>query len=162
MSTKYCPQEQTVARMARTGLWDEATTRHARECAACREVSAAAVRMGSIARQAAPGDAASLPEAGLLWWKHELLARNQQREQAARPVRIMEAITAALGVAALAAGLTLVSLNFTQSAELLTADWLSSLLGLLLSGSLTQSALTTLATAAAIGAGILYPLWRER
>jgi hypothetical protein len=162
MGNNGCPQEPTVARMARTGLWDEAATRHARECPACREVSAAAVRMGSIADTPEAPGAAALPEAGLLWWKHELLARYQQREQAARPVRIMEGITATLAIAALAVGVTLLALNFAQSAESLTDEWLSSVVGILLGGSLAQSALTALTTAAAIGAGILYPLWRER
>lgn len=182
MSSRHCPQENTVARMARTGLWDESTTRHARACPMCREVSAAAVRMLSIASfdnaakpsiaqaasaqvAAAQGDIAPLPDASLLWWKHELMQRYMQRERAARPIRVMEVLTGAVGLLALLAVLTLGSLLLPDVIETAAAQGSSQLLASAISGGFSVSAdalLTGTVLAALLCAALLYPLWREQ
>jgi hypothetical protein len=172
MSSNHCPQENTVARMARTGMWDEATTRHARACPMCREVSAAAVRMLSIAsfdedpqRVSADVVAAPLPDASLLWWKHELMQRYKQRERAARPIRVMEVLTGAVGLLALLAVLTLAGLLLPDVIETAAAQGSSQLLASAISGGFSLSPdtlLTGTVLAALLGAALLYPLWREQ
>jgi hypothetical protein len=169
---KQCVQEQVVARMARTGMWDEATTRHARACPMCREVSAAAVRMSSIASfdddaqpSSAQAAAAPLPDASLLWWKHELMQRYMQRERAARPIRVMEVLTGAVGLLALLAVLTLAGLLLPDVIETAAAQGSSQLLASALSGGFSLSPdtlLTGTVLAALLGAALLYPLWREQ
>ena len=171
MGNKGCPQENTVARTARTGMWDEATTKHARECAFCREVSAAAVRMQSIATFPEPSTSlgksvsAPLPEAGLLWWKHELMERYAARERATRPVRIMEIFTGAMGLLALLAVIVIVGLMLPDAIKSAAEQGSSQLLASALTGSFSinpDTLLTGTVLIALLCAALLYPLWREQ
>ena len=168
MSLTPCPQEQAVARAARTGSWNESLSLHTRQCAACGEVSVVA---GALREMARPAETFSLlgtglPDASLLWWKHELMERYARSERAHRPIRIMDALAGGFALLALMIVATVVGLVLPGAIETAAVQGTSQLLASALSGNFTLAGVSPLLSAVAIaaicGVGLLYPLWRER
>jgi hypothetical protein len=75
---------------------------HLTVCEACAELMAARL----IADAQADGvESASVPSAGQVWWRAQVRVRAEARRAAERPMHIVEAVTAACVVGALAAGI---------------------------------------------------------
>lgn len=85
MSRAQCPREPEVVQALRRGALPEDLRGHAEECPDCREAWAVATRLRELAASERP----SLPSAGQIWWRAEvvrrLTAESETAEQAARP-----------------------------------------------------------------------------
>lgn len=86
MSRAQCPREPEVVQALRRGALPEDLRGHAQECPDCRETWAVATRLRELAASEGP---ASLPGAGQIWWRAEvvrrLTAESERAERAARP-----------------------------------------------------------------------------
>lgn len=85
MNPAGCEREQDIARAVRSGLWNAELREHAAGCEACAETMAVAAFL-----QSGEDPAATVPEAGLMWWRLELRARREKRARALRPLVIAE------------------------------------------------------------------------
>jgi hypothetical protein len=108
MSPAPCPREPEVVQALRRGALPEDLRGHAEACPDCREAWTVALRLRELAERPA-----SLPTAGQLWWRAEVIRRltaeHETAEKAARPATwgiILCLVVAAAGcVLGLAAGL---------------------------------------------------------
>lgn len=164
-SSARCPQEDSVVKAARTGLWNELIREHLLKCSLCREVAAAAGLMRELANSSA--EDGPLPQASLLWWKYELAQRYARSERAQRPIRVMEGLSAGLLLLATWVAMTWL----TDSASGVAARMLGRavprfLLAMLwelinAGGGLVPFALLPAIVTLGVAAGLLYPLLRE-
>jgi hypothetical protein len=83
-----CEMEARVIRSVRTGFWDADLEQHAASCPACSEAAFAARLLNGM--RAADEAEARVPDAGLMWWKAQLLAKREAGEHATRPIRLIE------------------------------------------------------------------------
>lgn len=158
MMPNNCPQEDAVAQAARSGRWNETLAQHARQCPACREISLIGGWMNHLAVESA--ESRPLPEASLLWWKHELLERDRRRERALRPVQVMDAVSAMLFIVAAAAALLVATSLAQEMISLAARNTPQFLLATVTggSGSLLHAVLLGTLVAMGAGAALLYPL----
>ena len=84
MKQIICPQEAAVARAVRTGHWQASLQAHAAGCAVCREVVVASRWLQALTQSSETNRA--LPDAGLLWWKAQLVQKQAQAERAQKPL----------------------------------------------------------------------------
>ena len=105
-----CQYEQQVVNAVLAGHWpeqcEEPLVTHARTCATCKDVASVSLLLRDDI------DASRLdvqvPAAGQVWWRAAVRARLESTQAAARPIGWMHAITAAMVVGVLLAGLTAV------------------------------------------------------
>jgi hypothetical protein len=83
-----CDKEAQVVEAARTGSWDAELRLHADTCPACSEVALAARVLNEM--HAADLAEARIPDAGLMWWKAQLLAKREAAERASQPINFVE------------------------------------------------------------------------
>jgi hypothetical protein len=102
-----CSLRQKVARSLKSGLWEtpqsEELRAHADACAECSEIALVAGWLEEERDRAAAES--RLPDAGLVFWKAQLLARRAAAESAAEPVVNAERIArvcSIVGIGALA------------------------------------------------------------
>lgn len=104
MNIPQCSRESEVLDALRSGRWSSAwgeeIRRHVSSCPVCAEVAfvAQALRHEDEQTQAELlQDGASLPSAGLVWWKAQLAARRAAEIRAAQPIALVERAAYALG-----------------------------------------------------------------
>jgi hypothetical protein len=104
MKSANCPQENEVAKAARSGAWDDALRAHAKGCAICRDVAAAAGWMQNLARREETD--LDSRQASLIWWKAQLAEKQARAERAQEIAAWIEIVFAALLVAGIAGWVT--------------------------------------------------------
>lgn len=97
MKPRECEKELMVIEAARSGSWDADLCRHVAECHACADVALAAQAMNQM--RAMDEVEARIPDAGLMWWKAQLLSKRAAGERATRPIRFVEHFSYACGIA---------------------------------------------------------------
>ena len=169
MKLPSCDREQEVLDALRSGrwasVWGEEIRQHVAACAVCAEVASVVQEFqkeGELARAELQQPGATLPSAGLVWWKAQLAARRAAAERAAEPIVLVERAASVLVILA-AVGLGIwqwpriaVMLEYFVDAEWphrLLQGWFGQTPNLLLAGS-AAACLTLVALAA-------YVVWRE-
>ncbi len=103
MTPMVCEKEQQVLGAVRSGRWDDESNSplrlHAASCPACADVALVAQFLHQDIDRA--GTQARLPEAGLVWWKAQLLARRAAAERATQPIALVERVACAWGLLSL-------------------------------------------------------------
>jgi hypothetical protein len=84
MKPSQCQHEAQVARVARSGEWDQQLRAHVAQCKGCAEVALVAEFLRQEPRAA---EFALLPSAGQVWWRAQIRARQADAERALQPVR---------------------------------------------------------------------------
>ncbi|MBI5868832.1 MAG: hypothetical protein HZB43_11200 [candidate division Zixibacteria bacterium] len=90
---RFCEQESTVLRAARSNTWDEATRHHAASCPICQESLRVSRALGTIAGQMS---VPSTPDPRLIWLKASFAQRQKRSAFIARIAMVAYSI---LGVA---------------------------------------------------------------
>jgi hypothetical protein len=85
MKLETCPQEEAVARAARTGNWEASLTTHADACPICRGIMQTSSWMQVLAHS--PERNLPLPDASLLWWSAQL---SEKQANAERPHEVLD------------------------------------------------------------------------
>jgi hypothetical protein len=83
-----CEKEARVIESVRTGSWDSDLREHAATCPACSEAALAAGVLKEM--RAADLAEARIPDAALMWWKAQLLAKREAAERATQPIHFVE------------------------------------------------------------------------
>jgi len=83
-----CEKEARVIKSVRTGFWDAGLEQHVADCPACSEAAFAARLLNEM--RATDEAEARVPDAGLMWWKAQLLAKREAGEHATEPIRLIE------------------------------------------------------------------------
>src|SRR5262245_31586002 len=95
--TRVCPQEQDVLDLVAIGQWpsraDASLQAHAATCDICRDLAAVAGAIAESRDAVAP--AAHVPDASVVWYRAQVLARIDAARRASRPMLIAQ--LAALG-----------------------------------------------------------------
>jgi hypothetical protein len=97
MKPRECEKELLVIDAARTGSWDAELRQHISDCHACADVALAAQAMNEM--RAIDEAEARVPDAGLMWWKAQLLSKRAAGERATQPIRFVEHFSYACGIA---------------------------------------------------------------
>jgi hypothetical protein len=84
-----CEQERAVMAASHNDQWDEALRSHVRECEACTE----ALRIAQWLESQVPAAAPRLPDAGQVWWRAQIRARQAAAERATEPVRMAQRVS---------------------------------------------------------------------
>lgn len=103
MNLSPCEREQAVLEAAQSNRWPEELRAHAAGCPVCADVALVARFMQTMAEETKAE--AALPDAGRIWWKAQLLAKQAAVERATRPIAIVEKIAYGCVALALAGGL---------------------------------------------------------
>jgi hypothetical protein len=83
-----CEKEAQVIESVRTGSWDSELWQHAATCPACSEAALAARVLNEM--RAVDLAEARVPDAGLMWWKAQLLAKREAAERVTQPINFVE------------------------------------------------------------------------
>ncbi len=93
MQLSHCDREQEVVDALRSGrwatAWGEDIRKHVAACTVCAEVALVArefQREAELAQGELGQPGASLPSAGLVWWKAQLAARRAAEQRATAPI----------------------------------------------------------------------------
>ena len=108
MNPYDCPQETAVVNAVLSGSWphacDEELVAHAMACDTCREVASVSILLREDSEYSRIE--AHIPAAGQVWWRAAVRARLESTQAATRPMTWMHAITAAMMIGVVLAGLT--------------------------------------------------------
>lgn len=108
MSRTECTHEPLVVEAVLAGRWpercDDDLVAHARTCEVCQEVAALASMIHDDHERSRYE--VHVPAAGQVWWRSAIRARLESTQTAMRPMTWMHAITAAITIGLLLAGLT--------------------------------------------------------
>ena len=102
MATVECPREQDLLDALTAGRWPERCAAELREhvhhCAICSDLVEV---VGALfdARDVVYADVA-VPASGTVWWRAQMRARREATIRAARPVTVIQAVAACLGLVA--------------------------------------------------------------
>lgn len=96
MKPRECEKELLVIEAARSGAWDTELRKHVAGCHACAEVALAAGALNAM--RASDQAEARIPDAGLMWWKAQLLSKRAAGERATKPISFVEHFAYACGV----------------------------------------------------------------
>lgn len=99
MKPHECEDESRVIEAARSDRWDAGLRRHVSQCETCGGAALAARLLNEM--RAADEAEPRIPDAGLVWWKAQLLARQEAAERATQPINFVERLAyfwVALGV----------------------------------------------------------------
>lgn len=106
MKSTVCPHEPAVLDAARKNVLPEEVRVHLGACEDCRETFRVARGLSALARETRPGH--SLPSAGQLWWRAEVVKKLLEQQGSADPDAIRPALWGeAAGVAFAVLGLVL-------------------------------------------------------
>lgn len=95
-----CDREAAVETAVRLDRWSDELRSHAASCDVCRDV----VAVGQfLRREADEAFAGPMPDAELIWWKAQLMARQEAARRAARPIAFVESAACACGLLVVAA-----------------------------------------------------------
>jgi hypothetical protein len=100
MKINLCEQEELVHRACSTGEWPDALRAHATTCPECRDV----VEIFEWMQQQTQDEPEhKLPEAGITWWKAQLMQRPAMEQKAVRPIQTFQRVSFAITLFALIA-----------------------------------------------------------
>jgi hypothetical protein len=91
-----CEKELVVIEAARSAEWDAELQKHVAACQICADAMLAAQALNAM--HAEDVAAARIPDAGLMWWKAQLLSKRAAAERATRPISFVEHLAYACGV----------------------------------------------------------------
>lgn len=97
MKPRECEKELLVIEAARSGAWDAGLRKHVADCHACADVALAAEALNAM--RAIDHVDARIPDAGLMWWKAQLLSKRAAAERATRPISFIQHLAYACGIA---------------------------------------------------------------
>jgi hypothetical protein len=80
MRPASCPQEVSVLKAVRTGIWEEALSTHLDECADCQEIAHALRWMQALAQSSE--NTRALPDASRVWWRAQVSEKQAKAERA--------------------------------------------------------------------------------
>jgi predicted anti-sigma-YlaC factor YlaD len=101
MRGRICEREpEMLDAAARGAAHGDAAAAHLASCASCREAVASVAWLREMADTSIDAPR-PLPEAGVIWWKAQLLRRWESERRAAAPIERMHWIEIAAGVASL-------------------------------------------------------------
>ena len=99
MKRYQCDLEQKVFDAVQSGVLDSSLRDHISRCEVCADVVMVTQFLGE---QSDPAPEIDLPDAGLLWWKAQLRARDAALARATRPIDLVTKVgSAAAGLAGL-------------------------------------------------------------
>ena len=101
MKPRECEKELLVIEASRTGSWDAELRKHVADCHACGDVALAANALNAM--NAVDLAEARIPDAGLMWWKAQLLSKRAAAERATKPISFVEHFAYACGILAFVA-----------------------------------------------------------
>jgi hypothetical protein len=160
MKPKGCENEVRILEALGQGVapaaMDEPLRSHLASCPYCAEMISVYELFQADSRQLRA--AAPLPNAGRVWWRASLAARQASAERALRPILIAERVALAIGGGALIALLVL------------AAPWLAGQMTrfkifsatVVYSFSLSSLILSSIIACLLLMAGALYTLWAEK
>jgi hypothetical protein len=96
MKPGECEKELLVVEAARSGSWDAELRKHVADCRACGEVALTAQALNAM--RASDQVEARIPDAGLMWWKAQLLSKRAAAERATKPISFVEHFAYACGI----------------------------------------------------------------
>jgi hypothetical protein len=145
MSRMECLREQEILEAVNCGRYSEEQKTHASQCAVCSDV----VAIATVFREDLEGGFAdaSVPSAGLVWWRAEIRSRQEAMRTASRPITWVQAFggacTAGVGIALLSRAWPWLKHAITQIdiSTLSFAQWsllLAAVLALLIIGPLAM------------------------
>jgi len=91
-----CDREPLVIEAVRSGLWDTELREHATHCDPCSDAALAARVLNEM--RAVDQAEARIPDAGLMWWKAQLVAKRTAAERATQPISFVERFAYACGI----------------------------------------------------------------
>lgn len=101
MKPRECEKELLVIEAARAGAWDAELRKHVANCHTCGDVALAAEALNAM--RAVDQAQARVPDAGLMWWKAQLLSKRAAAERATKPISFVEHFAYACGIFAFVA-----------------------------------------------------------
>lgn len=159
MRNAGCEKEARILEALCQGLkadhFEESLRRHVETCPSCTELISVCELFQNDSKQVC--EAASLPDAGQVWWRATMAAHRAAAERAMRPIRIVEKFALAVGGGVLVALLIFVGPwlgREIQHASIST--------GTLFSFSLSSLIVTSVVVCFVLMAGALYTLWAEK
>ena len=100
MRSYQCDQEQKVFDAVQSGVLDSSLRDHISRCAICADVAMVTQFLREQSNREEPE--IDLPDAGLLWWKAQLRARDAALARATRPIDLVTKVgSTAAGLAGL-------------------------------------------------------------
>jgi len=99
-----CPREQDVLDAIASTLWLDDLGQHVDECPVCRDLATVAAALrdeGQAARRETHP-----PTAGQVWWRATMRTRAEAARAAARPITLLQGLSAACAVGVFAALIT--------------------------------------------------------
>ncbi len=90
MNRLDCEREPLVIEAARSGQWDDELRNHAASCPVCADSLLVAPFLEGLAGR--DRRESSVPEAGRVWWKAQLLARREAVKRVDEPITILERV----------------------------------------------------------------------
>jgi hypothetical protein len=91
-----CEKESLVVEAVRSGSWDADLREHAAHCESCSDVALAARVLNEM--RGVDQAEARIPDAGLMWWKAQLVAKRTAAERATQPISFVERFTYVCGI----------------------------------------------------------------
>ena len=91
-----CEKESLVIEAVRSGSWDADLREHAAHCDSCSDAALAASVLNEM--RAVDDAEARIPDAGLMWWKAQLVAKRTAAERATQPISFIERFTYVCGI----------------------------------------------------------------
>jgi hypothetical protein len=91
-----CEKESLVIEAARSGSWDADLREHAAHCESCCDAALAARVLNEM--RAIDQAEARIPDAGLMWWKAQLVAKRNAAERATQPISFVERFAYVCGI----------------------------------------------------------------
>lgn len=87
MIRESCTRETEVAAAVDPATWSPELQAHVASCEACQEAAAVTTALHAMLRAE---EAEPLPDAGRLWWRSQIEARQEARRRSMRPIDTVE------------------------------------------------------------------------
>ena len=91
-----CEKESLVIEAVRSGSWDADLREHADQCDSCSDALVVARVLNEM--RGVDLAEARIPDAGLMWWKAQLVAKRTAAERATQPISFVERFAYVCGV----------------------------------------------------------------
>ena len=123
MNAHECPREQDTLDAVAARRWpgrDDELSAHIARCGVCADLAAVAAALGDDWDAAA--DVPPLPAADVVWWRAQVRARTDAARLAARPIAIVQGVSAATAAGVALAVITFAKAPVTESARWFTTE----------------------------------------